>query len=361
MSTRSDTPVQRTLLSAVGARIAGTYRRGLKAMERAIVERRSLQSLHRWRVSGELAGETAAVAAGKVRYAQDHGSDQKSYFQLRRNIHRLEKGLIMRPRRPAFAADYIGTTVKLYGRAVTAQGQDGASHPEMIWARDVLDSYFSTVDTSSPRIGAAQAAYRRVSVEQPGRPLVAIPYARDLSTAPVDFEAFMGLSRRRRSVRWYLDAPVSRDLLDQAVTAAGQAPSACNRQPFTFRIFDDKEKARRIASIPAGTKGFAEHLPAVIVVVGRLRAYPLERDRHAIYVDGSLAAMSLLFALETLGLASCPINWPDVASLEARMKHELQLEDDERVIMLIATGWPDPEGLVPYSAKRPLDELRRYG
>jgi len=30
------------------------------------------------------------------------------------------------------------------------------------------------------------------------------------------------------------------------------------------------------------------------------------------------------------------------------------------VIMLIAYGWPDGTGLVPYSAKRDLDQLRVY-
>lgn len=35
-------------------------------------------------------------------------------------------------------------------------------------------------------------------------------------------------------------------------------------------------------------------------------------------------------------------------------------EDDERVVKLVAFGWPDPSGMVPYSAKKCLDELRRY-
>ena len=38
----------------------------------------------------------------------------------------------------------------------------------------------------------------------------------------------------------------------------------------------------------------------------------------------------------------------------------LGLEPDERVIMLVALGDPDPEGLVTYSQKRPLDELRSF-
>lgn len=333
-----------------------------KAARRLTVETESLQSLHRWMVGGEMKREAAAVAAGKARYAKDHQSDLASYFLLRRNVHRLEKGLIMRPRRATFAADYIQSTVKMYVRARRAPGDGANVSEELSWAADVLDAYFSVVDNSPPRIAAALKAYREAPSRQPPATAPTVPYARDLSQpSPVSFEDFMSLSRRRRSVRWYLDKAVPRDLIDQAVGAAGQSPSACNRQPFRFRIFDDKIAARRIASIPMGTKGFAEFLPAVAVVVGRLRAYPLERDRHTIYVDGALAAMSLMYALETLGLSTCPINWPDVEVLDDRMTAELGLEPDERVIMLIALGWPDPDGLVPYSAKRPLEELRQYG
>ena len=42
------------------------------------------------------------------------------------------------------------------------------------------------------------------------------------------------------------------------------------------------------------------------------------------------------------------------------MQKALNLDYDERVIMLIAVGHADPEGLIPYSQKKSLDILRRY-
>ena len=67
-----------------------------------------------------------------------------------------------------------------------------------------------------------------------------------------------------------------------------------------------------------------------------------------------------VFALEAQGLGSCCLNWPDLERQERRMDTLLRLEPDERVIMLVALGYPDPEGLVAYSQKKPLDELRSY-
>ncbi|MEN2746465.1 nitroreductase family protein [Sphingomonas sp. T9W2] len=304
--------------------------------------------------------EIKAVAAGQVRYAQDHAGDAPSYYMLRRNIHRLEKGLIMRPRRRVFAADFINDTVGVYARAAAQPDSDQA--PEVVWAHDVLDAYFAAVDREEPRIARAYAKFEEVerSAHQ-ARNYRSAPYQRDLDgPPPVDFKAMQELAERRRSVRWYLDKPVDRGLIDQALAVAGQSPSACNRQPFHFRIFDQKDLVKKVAAIPMGTKGFSDNLPAVAVVVGQLRAYPLERDKHVIYIDGSLAAMSFMYALESLGLSSCPINWPDQEPQESQMRAALNLEADERVVMLIGFGWPDPEGQVARSTKRPVPELRRF-
>src|SRR5690606_27477677 len=135
---------------------------------------------------------------------------------------------------------------------------------------------------------------------------------KDSNYSGVGYEDFYGLTLQRRSVRWFLDRPVSRELFDKAVLAAAQSPSACNRQPFEFKIFDRPELVEEITRFLMGVTGFAHSIPVLAVIVGNLNAYPSERDRHVIYIDGALAGMSLMLALETLGLASCPINWPDI-------------------------------------------------
>jgi nitroreductase len=169
----------------------------------------------------------------------------------------------------------------------------------------------------------------------------------------VAYADFLALCQQRRSVRWFLPQSVPEALVLQAIDAAAQAPSACNRQPFAFRYFDRPADAHRIAGIAMGTTGYAQQLQALVVVLGDLSCYPHERDRHVVYIDASLAAMQFMLALETLGLASCPINWPDVESLERRMESELKLPAHWRPLMLIAVGYPDPAGGVPYSAKKP--------
>ena len=157
-----------------------------------------------------------------------------------------------------------------------------------------------------------------------------------------------------------MQKPVPREMIDRAIAVAALSPSACNLQPFEFRVFDDAELTREVASIPTGTVGFGHNFPVVVALIGKLHAWPSEPDRHLIYIDASLAAMAFLLALETQGLSSCCLNWPDLEPQECRLAKLLGLEPDERVIILIALGYPDPEGLVAYSQKKPLAELRSF-
>ena len=70
--------------------------------------------------------------------------------------------------------------------------------------------------------------------------------------------------------------------------------------------------------------------------------------------------MSFMLALETLGLSSCAINWPDIEAREKKMETFLKLEKYQRPLMLMGIGYPDPKGMVAFSAKRPIEEIRKY-
>ena len=309
-------------------------------------------------VSSAFHREHYGVIYGKLKYAEELKLTQNSNFLLRRNIHRVEKGLLMRPRRDIFAKDYIEETVESYKNALLANQNTVTTDSELQWAYDVLKQYF-TIIGSEPSIDRARKTF--LELEPLANNKQCVPYKRDLNTPlPVDYEQFLALCYRRRSVRWYLQKPVPKDLIDKAIKAAALSPSACNRQPFEFRIFDRPELVQKVASIPMGTRGFNHNFPAIIAVVGQLRAYFSERDRHVIYIDASLASMSLMYAFETLGLSSCPINWPDIEEKERQMESLINLEPDQRVIMLISVGYPDPDGMVAYSQKKPLEQIRRY-
>jgi len=299
--------------------------------------------------------ETSAVFHG-IREHHRKTQAGSEIFELRRRIHMIEKGLTMRPRRDKFATGYILELLERLDRSLRL----GVLGDETIaWARDVLDGYMEATATStSDIIARARTAYAQIPLES------AIPYCGPaLPVAPpIDFDPgrLEALAQHRRSVRWYQDRPVDRAVVDRAVEIALQSPTACNRVPYQVRIFDNPADARRVAQIAGGTTGYVQNLQSVAVIVGDLSAYQDERDRHLIYIDGSLAAMGFVYALEASGVSSCCINWPDMKAPERAMRELISLEPYERVVMLVAFGYGDPDGLAPASPKLSLEQVRSY-
>lgn len=309
--------------------------------------------------------EQNQVLKGKFTYLKSLESPIKSQVLLRRNTHRLEKGLLMIPRRSIFALDYITETVDALDKVMEVKISNSSSvdEGEVKWAFNVLEEYFSA--TSEHEI-INSAKQRFKSIKKDYKDTVEIkyvPYKRLLDEkrkSIPSFDQIAELAKFRRSVRWFEQKNVPRVLVDKAIEIGGYAPSACNRQPYEFRIIDDPELVKNVVSLPKGTSGYNHNIPMIIVVVGKLDAYFSERDRHLIYIDSSLASMSLVFALETLGLSSCCINWPDIEHLEKRMEKVLKLESHERPVMCLAVGYAAEEGMVAYSKKKSLDNIRRY-
>lgn len=338
-----------------------TYARVKLAVLRVFASRDFLAGLHYTVVSRQFCREHRAVLTGRIAYQQALIETGRTSALLRRNTHRLEKGLVMRPRRDVFGEGFIRETVECFVRAVATPGY---SAEELRWAHDVLESYFEVV-TLTPTIGAAKARFveATLSVGNPERPAPPnyVPYPQhNVPATTISYGQLLTLFRRRRSVRWYQDRPVSKDDLIRMVHAATFAPSACNRQPFRFLIADSSDAATEIAKCAGGTVGFADNLQALVVIVGDLSSYPSERDRHLIYIDASLAAMQMMLSAETLGLSTCPINWPDLEGAERKIARLLPLPSYQRVIMLMAVGHADPSGGVPYSQKKPPAELVEF-
>ena len=306
--------------------------------------------------------EHRAVLTGKVKYIERSRKYEDDRYFLSRSIHRLEKGLLMQPRKDIFALGYIESTVEAYIRSLE-NSEGGKFSEQQIWARDVLSHYFESITHNS----LTTKLYKKLklSTESAGffekEALARVPKPRArYNNNKVEFNSLYELCLQRRSVRWFLEKPVPRSLIDQAITAALQAPSACNRQPFKYYVIDNPSALQQVRDMPMGTRGYSHSIQAMIVAVGQLDAYSQERDRHLIYIDTSLANMLLMLALETLGLGSCPINWPDIEEREVNLSRFLNLPIEQRPVMMIGIGYPDPDGGIAYSQKQPVQDVRSF-
>lgn len=343
----------KNIVARAAGRLAGIFDARIRpALVRAAGRNGFLARAYYMLLSRAFLNEQHAVLSGIAEYSRNLSGAPVSDYLLRRNIHRLEKGLLMRPRKDVFALSYIGETVEAFCRAHAAHGETD----EVLWAAETLRAYFDAVKKPQPALDELRRRFLSVYPH----PKAEVVPQRPEPAPKAGYDELFSLMRNRKSVRWFRPDPVPRDVIDRAVAAAAFSPSACNRQPFEFRIMDEPDLVKQVAAAPMGTVGFAENIPAIAVVVGHLQAFFSERDRHLIYIDSSLAAMSFVLALEAQGIASCCINWPDLADREANLARILKLENYERPVMLIAMGYAAEEVRVARSVRKPVDQLRSY-
>ena len=106
----------------------------------------------------------------------------------------------------------------------------------------------------------------------------------------------------RKSVRQYTTQPVDRQTIELLVRAAMAAPSAKNRQPWSFIAITEKKMLNQLsASLPYAK--MVKDAPCAIVVCGDL-SKSKEEDKDKWVVDCSAATENLLLATESLGLGA---------------------------------------------------------
>lgn len=328
-----------------------------RSKTKQILAKSGLLSALYFYLRGSFRSEQKGILHGQTRYHEDEHSGGEPVHYVIRNVHRIEKGLSMRDRRDVFAESYIEETTDA---AIDAWSNETLDEEQLEWTLDVLARYFGVVDETPPITRAKSTFedfYSDIDYISNGKH----PKERShFENSSVSFEDLRRLSEQRSSTRWFKDRPVPRDAIDSALEIALQSPSACNRQSYEFRFYDDPDLISEITELPVGVSGYRDNIPCLGVLVGNHRAYESEQDRHVIYIDASLAAMAFQFALETKGFGSCCINWPVIRWRERRMADMIGLEDDQEVIMLIAIGYPDPGGKIPYSEKKRPETVRSF-
>jgi len=199
-------------------------------------------------------------------------------------------------------------------------------------------------------------------------------------------KAFREEIASRRSCRMFSDAPVPREVIEEAILAAGTAPSGANHQPWHFAVVASPELKHRIrieaekeeaafysgkagqewleALAPLGTdpdKGFLETAPWLIVVFGQRRGGLEPGDRKTnYYVTESvgIACGLLLTALHRAGLATLT----HTPSPMGFLRDICGRPPDEKPVMIVVAGLPSPAATVPEHAlkKKPLDRISSW-
>ncbi len=221
--------------------------------------------------------------------------------------------------------------------------------------------------------------------EVPHLPYAALPALSDEERIAAA-RAFREDIAERRTCRMFADAPVPRAVIEEAILAAGSAPSGANHQPWHFAVVTSADLKQRIrfeaeqeeaafyagkagqewlaALAPLGTdadKSFLEIAPYLIVVFGQRRGgIEPGDDKKNYYVTESVgvACGFLLATLHRAGLATLTHTPSPMGFLRDICKRPAS----ETPLMLIVTGLPAAGATVPEYAtrKKPLGQIASW-
>ncbi len=144
---------------------------------------------------------------------------------------------------------------------------------------------------------------------------------------------------QRKSVRHYKDKKVSKKQLETLVKAGMAAPTAMNKQPWTFVVVNKRENLDSLVSyIPS--KKMLKTASAAIVVCGDMNQ-AIEGPGQAYWIqDCSAATENILLAAESMDLGAVWLGiYPTEKNVNA-VKECLNLPDHVTPLCVVSVGYP---------------------
>ena len=187
----------------------------------------------------------------------------------------------------------------------------------------------------------------------------------------------------RRSIRKFLNKPISKELLTLLLAAAQSAPSKSNLQQYSILVIQDQNIKNEISNLIGNTK-WALTAPMFFLYLADIRRnIKITNDRGYEHknnnvdtfmngvIDAALSMQSTICASESLGLGVCPISM--IRNIIEEVKVICKLPKGVFPIAGLAMGWPDqksnvsirlPQNIVThfdkYDEKDLIDKINEY-
>jgi nitroreductase len=125
---------------------------------------------------------------------------------------------------------------------------------------------------------------------------------------------FYDVVKARRSIRGYKSDPIPEDALKRIAEAVSLAPSACNIQPWSFRLVLNAELRKKICAVYASP--WLAEAPAIAVALGNAETcWKRLEGAPVIPIDIGIVMEHLVLAAAAEGLGTCWICAYDVEKM----------------------------------------------
>jgi len=148
---------------------------------------------------------------------------------------------------------------------------------------------------------------------------------------------FKTLAQMRRSHRRFTDQEIDAEDVRLILRAALMAPTSKGQRAWQFVVVDDKLDLEKLSDAKDLGGQFIKNAPLAIVVLGD----PLQNDCWV--EDGAIAAISMQYQAEDLGLGSCWVQMrgrglTDGTTADEVIRGVLDIPENLSVLCIVAVG-----------------------
>lgn len=279
---------------------------------------------------------------------------QKTHYEayLTKQYHVVEKGMALPDPKAGFGKHKIDELIRRLEQYISLYGENELTD-NIVSVLNEYAKFNNKMSADGSAVEAVEGFLARLSARQ-GQ-VMDTGGLKPLGTRHIDSSMLLQAMRSRSSVRRFSEQAVPRELILEAVDSAKHAPSVCNRQGWKLHIYEQDDK-RDMLKLQFGNAGFSDSIKTLGVITGDLR-YFSHNERSQVGIDSGMFAMSLMLALQGLGLSTCPLNTCVSFRGENKIKRKGDIPTYEKVIMYLAIGYAADDCQVTKSMRRGSDSF----
>ena len=272
------------------------------------------------------------------------------------DIHRLEKGLVLKKTRLDFGIDSINrilNNLTEYQTSLNLEDCELNSEKLASYAISILiryDSYHQSKGCT--HTFSNDEVFHKFTNLQSNQ----AAGTKTIEISDINFNDFESVVTTRFSCREFTGEPVDEEILNQAIKLAISTPSVCNRQHWRARHFKDT-KCQEVLELQNGNAPFRDEIKEILVITTDLGYFITPFERYQQYIDGGMFSMSVLNALHHFKIGSCALNWAASLQQDIDIYKMKLIPNTESVVMVIAIGCYDKRVRAACSTRLEVDTI----
>lgn len=274
---------------------------------------------------------------------------------IAKNYHGIEKGLALPEPRPGFGKSLISRTIFFLERYERQFGIDEVYCHAFNAIRQYV--YFNAQMSTEVPIAERFVKAKADQVEKYGVREGGVTLVRQEDIFALSSGSFSDLVRARHSIRSFGKRKIKHETVQKAVELAQRTPSVCNRPTTKIFSFSNDSKKKEILDLQNGNRGFGYSASHVFIIASDLRCFNGAKERNQSFVDGGLTAMSFVFALQSLSVGTCFLNWSAERKRDKALKTLAGIPDYYNIVTLIVAGELPEKFYITQSPKKNIESF----